>query len=71
MVNFKWDQKRALEVAKEDGIADGISIGPHNAMMDVALNLLKEGIPIRVITDSTKLSLEEVRKIAKDNGLAL
>lgn len=71
MVNFKWNQKRALEVAKEDGIADGISIGTHNAMMDVALNLLKEGIPIRVITDSTKLSLEEVRKIAKDNGLAL
>lgn len=33
MVNFKWDQKRALEVAKEDGI----SIGTHNAMMDVAL----------------------------------
>ena len=66
MVNFKWDQKRALEVAKEDGI----SIGTHNAMMDVALNLLKQGIPMKVITDSTKLSLNEVRKIAKDNGLA-
>ena len=39
-------------------------------MMDVALNLLKQGIPMKVITDSTKLSLNEVRKIAKDNGLA-
>ena len=66
MVNFKWNQKRALEVAKEDGI----SIGTHNAMMNVALNLLKQGIPMKVITDSTKLSLDEVRKIAKDNGLA-
>nr|WP_304082256.1 hypothetical protein [Mitsuokella multacida] len=82
MVNFKWDQKRALEVAKEDGVAIGEArgeargmargklLGERNAMMKVALSLLKKGLPVSVITDSTNLSLEEVRKIAKDNGLA-
>ena len=78
MVNFKWDQKRALEVAKEDGVAIGEArgeargklLGERNAMMKVALSLLKKGLPVGVITESTNLSLEEVRKIAKDNGLA-
>ena len=82
MVNFKWNQKRALEVAKEDGISIGEArgeargevrgklIGERNAMMKVALSLLKKGLPVGVITDSTNLLLEEVRKIAKDNGLA-
>ena len=82
MVNFKWNQKRALEVAKEDGISIGEArgeargevrgklIGERNAMMKVALSLLRKGLPVGVITDSTNLSLEEVRKIAKDNGLA-
>ena len=76
MVNFKWNQKRALEVAKEDGISIGEARGEvrgkliGDAMMKVALSLLKKGLPVGVITDSTNLSLEEVRKIAKDNGLA-
>ena len=70
MVNFKWNQKRALEVAKEDGISIGEARGERNDMMKVALSLLKKGLPVGVITDSTNLSLEEVRKIAKDNGLA-
>ena len=78
MVNFKWDQKRALEIAKEDGFADGIAVGEargeargeRKATMKIALSLLKKDLPVGVITDSTNLSLEEIRKIAKDNGLA-
>ena len=66
MVNFKWDQKRALEVAMEDGEARG----KRNAMKEVTLKLLKRGIPLGIITDSTQLSPEEIRQIAKDNGLA-
>ena len=70
MVNFKWDQKRALEVATEDGEARGEARGKRNAMKEVTLKLLKRGIPLGIITDSTQLSPEEVRQIAKDNGLA-
>ena len=70
MVNFKWDQKRALEVATEDGEARGEARGKRNAMKEVTLKLLKCGIPLGIITDSTQLSPEEIRQIAKDNGLA-
>ena len=70
MVNFKWDQKRALEVAMEDGEARGETRGKRNAMKEVTLKLLKRGIPLGIITDSTQLSPEEIRQIAKDNGLA-
>ena len=78
MVNFKWDQKRALEVAMEDGEARGEARdeargearGKRNAMKEVTLKLLKCGIPLGVITNSTQLSPEEIRQIAKDNGLA-
>ena len=53
-------------VATEDGEARG----KRNAMKEVTLKLLKRGIPLGIITDSTQLSPEEIRQIAKDNGLA-
>ena len=53
-----------------DGIAVGEAHGKRKATMKIALSLLKKGLPVGVITDSTNLSLEEIRKIAKDNGLA-
>ena len=63
-----------VHFAKEDGIAigeaRGEARGERKATMKIALSLLKKGLPVGVITDSTNLSLEEIRKIAKDNGLA-
>ncbi|WP_462393150.1 hypothetical protein [Mitsuokella multacida] len=62
MVNFKWDQKCALENAKEKA--------ERNAAIRNAISLLQDGIPLKSIMNSTYLSLEEIRKLAKDNGLA-
>ena len=72
------DYNSAIRGAREDGFTDGFADGEasgeargkHNAIIEVAANLLKQGIPLGVITKSTKLSPEEVRQIAKDNGLA-
>ena len=77
MVNFKWDQKRALEIAKEDSFAngkdvgkeEGIIIGERKATLKIALSLLKQGLKVKDIIKATNLSLEEVRKIARDNNL--
>lgn len=69
MVNFKWDQKRAIEIAKEDSLAEGIAIGEHNTAVKFALFLLKKGCKVKDITEATNLSLEEIRKIADDNNL--
>ena len=70
MVNFKWEQKRALEVAKEDGIAIGEARRNKREMINVAISLLQDGIPLKSIMKSTHLSLEEIRQNAKDNNLA-
>ena len=65
MVNFKWDQKRALEVVREEGQEE-----KKRAILDIALSLLKDGIPGKNVVKYTHLSVDEVRKLAKDNGLA-
>ena len=62
MVIFKWDQKCTLENAKEEA--------ERNATIRNAISLLQNGIPLKSIMNSTYLSLEEIRKLAKDNGLA-
>ena len=62
MVNFKWDQKCALENAKEKAA--------RHAAIRTAIALLHDGIPLKSLMNSTYLSLEEIRKLAKDNGLA-
>ena len=77
MVNFKWDQRRAIEIAKEDSYAngkeegkeEGIVIGEHNAAVKFALFLLKKGCEVKDVVEATNLSLEEIRKIADDNNL--
>lgn len=67
MVSFKWDDKRALEVAKEDGEA----IGEKRTVTRIVLSLLKKGkLSIADIADSAGISVEEVQKIARDNKLA-
>ncbi|WP_432646450.1 transposase [Mitsuokella sp.] len=81
MVNFKWDQKRALEIAKEDGVAEGLEKGiekgraegradKKRAILGIALSLLRKGMSVNFIAETTQLSVEEVQKLARDNGLA-
>lgn len=81
MVNFKWDQKRALEIAKEDGVAEGLEKGiekgraegradKKRAILGIALSLLRKGMSVNFIAETTQLSVEEVKKLARDNGLA-
>lgn len=86
MVNFKWDQKRALEVAKEDGVIEGREEGREEgraeglaegradkkrAILGIALSLLRKGMSVDSIAETTQLSLKEVQKLARDNGLAI
>lgn len=78
MVNFKWDQKRAIEIAKEDsytngkeeGRKEGIITGERSATLRIALSMLKKGFKSKDIIETTGISLEDVRKLATDNNLA-
>ena len=67
MVNFEWDPVRAKEVAYEEGDA----AATKRVTNEIALSLLQNKIPIKLITESTHLSIEEVTQLAKDHQLAI
>ena len=62
MVSFKWDQKRAIEIAKEDT--------EHNVLVRVVLNMMQNGFTPNEIVQATNLSLDDIRKIAQKNNFA-
>ena len=62
MVSFKWEQKRAIEIAKEDT--------EHNVLVRVVLNMMKNGFTPNEIVQATNLSLDDIRKIAQKNNFA-
>ncbi len=67
MVNFEWDPVRAKEVAYEEGDA----AATKRVTNEIALSLLQNKIPIKLITESTHLSIEEVMQLAKEHQLAI
>lgn len=77
MVSFKWDEKRAREIATEDamkegmkrGLEKGIKQGAKSALREAALSLLREKIPLKIIMNTTHLTADEVKTLAKENGL--
>ena len=75
MVNFEWNAERAKEVAREEGRVEGRIEGSIETAKKMTnqfvLSLLKNKAPMKLITESTQLSVEEVEKIAKENKLAI
>ena len=63
MVTFKWDDKRAREIAEEEGRADGLAKGRAEGRLRTLCDLVKDGILSNM--DAAKragMSLEEFRK---------
>ena len=71
MVNFEWNADRAKEVAREEGRVEGNIETAKKMTNQFVLSLLKNKAPMKLITESTQLSVEEVEKIAKENKLAI
>ena len=85
MVSFKWDDNLAREIAVEEGREEGLQEGLEkglqkglkkgreegkvSAVLEMAVKLLKKSYPLSDVADITDLSPEEVREIAKKNGL--
>ncbi len=63
MVNFEWDADRAKEVLREETT--------KRVTNQIALSLLQNKAPIKLIAESTGLSVEEVEKIAREHQLAI
>ena len=52
-----------LKKAKEQGITEGIEQGEKNKAISIARNLKKSGIDIKIISENTGLSIEEIKKL--------
>ncbi len=75
MVSFKWDNERAIQIAKEEYLAIGEERGEARgvkiALTKIALRMLRDKLPLSLITTYTGLTPNEVWQIAKENGLTL
>lgn len=59
----------AKEEAREEGRDEGREEGRDEEKIQIALKMLKRGLPISDISDFTGLTLEEIKQIQKDNNL--
>lgn len=73
MVSFKWDEKRAREIAAEEakkaGREEGRAEGTKSAFRQAALSLMRNKVPLKIIMSSTNMTADEIKKLAKENGL--
>ena len=63
-------QKKMINTARnwgyDDGKADGLEEGAKAKEIEIAKNLLKDGIPIEVVSKNTGLSVEELKELEKE-----
>ena len=62
----KIGEKRGEKVGEKRGVM----IGEKKGVLSVALNLLRIGVDVKLVTDSTGLSHEEIRELKLRHGLA-
>ena len=65
-------QKKMINTARnwgyDDGKAEGLEEGARAKEIEIAKNLLKDGIPIEVVSKNTGLSVEELENLLEDNN---
>ena len=57
------DRVSAENLARREGKQEGIEQGIEKKRREIAVNMLKNGIDIQIILDSTKLSREELEQL--------
>ena len=62
---LKTGREEGLKTGREEGLKTGREEGLKTGREEVALNMLKSGIDLQVILDSTKLSKQEILKLQK------
>jgi len=64
-----WERRgieKGMEKGIEKGIEKGLSEGERKKAIEVALNLLKEGVDVPVIMRATGLTQSELEKLAQE-----
>jgi predicted transposase/invertase (TIGR01784 family) len=63
MLGTNVDDIRSLREAKDEGKKEGKKEGKDETTRSIALNLLREGLPIEIITKSTGLTIAQVQAL--------
>ena len=79
MMSLRWNekdakkywQKEAREEGHAAGLAEGLSQGRMSATIAFIKNMLSARVPYSDIAKFSNTSIEEVQRIAKENGLSL
>ena len=79
MMSLRWNekdakkywQKEAREEGHAAGLAQGLSQGRMSTTIAFIKNLISMRMPYSDIAKATNTSIEEVQRIAKENGLSL
>lgn len=67
-----FERGKAAAMAEMSSLSQGIrDAGKSEGILGVALNMIKEKVNLDFITRMTNLSADEVRKLARDNGLSV
>ena len=61
--SIELDLKKAKEEGITEGIEQGIEQGEKNKAISIARNFKKSGIDIKIISENTGLSIEEIKKL--------
>lgn len=61
--NYDMTMETAIDEAREEGLERGIERGRHEGQLELIHKMLSKGLPLKVVSDVTGLSLEELEAL--------
>ena len=71
MMSLRWNEKDAKKYWQKEAREEGLAQGRMSATITFIKNLISMRMPYSDIAKATNTSIEEVQRIAKENGLSL
>ena len=71
MMSLRWNEKDAKKYWQKEAREEGLAQGRMSATIAFIKNLISMRMPYSDIAKATNTSIEEVQRIAKENGLSL
>ena len=69
MVAFEWNQKLFEEAKFEEGLERGREQGLEQGRVFAVLGMLKEKLPLEMISRVSEMSVEKIREIGRMHSL--
>ena len=60
-------KKTEISIAKKEGLQEGIEQGIEQSKIEIAKNMLKKNLSLELISDTTGLSIEKIKKLNEEN----